>query len=80
LHEILRFGPRGSSGTHNTFLLEMLDGKNALIVRNGIDELRVKAILLDAKGKEIKINDPENIKWNIINFNEEHTQTVPSSG
>jgi hypothetical protein len=28
----LRFGPKGSNGTHNTFLLEMLDGKNALVI------------------------------------------------
>lgn len=80
LHETLQFGPRGSSGTHNTFLLEMLDGKNALIIDDGISELKVKAILLDAKGKEIKINDPENIKWSIINFNGNHTNTIPSSG
>jgi hypothetical protein len=30
----LQFGPKGSSGTHNTFLLEMLDGKNALIIND----------------------------------------------
>lgn len=80
LHETLQFGPRGSNGTHNTFLLEMLDGKNALVIDDNIGELRVKAILLDAKGKEIKINDPENIEWNIVNFNENHTKALLSAG
>lgn len=80
LHEIMRFGPRGSSGTHNTFLLEMLDGKNALIIKEGISELKVRAILLDAKGKEIKINDPENIEWSIYNFNANHMNPIPGEG
>lgn len=67
LHEILRFGPRGSNGTHNTFLLEMLDGKNALIVNDEQQKtLRVKAILLDASSKEIKI-DVNKLSWELIN-------------
>ena len=67
LHEILQFGPRGSNGTHNTFLLEMLDGKNALIVNDEQQKtLRVKAILLDASSKEIKI-DVNKLSWELIN-------------
>jgi len=47
LTETLRFGPKGSSGTQYTFLLEMLDGKNALTIG---EDLTVEAILLNSNG------------------------------
>ena len=67
INEILQFGPKGSNGTHNTFLLEMLDGKNALIVNDEQKKLRVRAILLNANGKEIKI---DKVKWQLLNNDE----------
>ena len=45
----------------------MLDGKNALIVNDEQRKLRVRAILLNANGKEIKI---DGIKWQLLNNDE----------
>jgi hypothetical protein len=59
LQEDLRFGTKGSNGTSNTFILEMLDGKNALTTTTGskptgsdyYDTLRIEAILIKGNGK-----------------------------
>lgn len=65
--ESLRFGPKGSSGTENTFLLEMLNGKNAIIANKG-EVLPIKVILFNANGKEIVLGqeEAENIEWKLI--------------
>lgn len=65
--ESLRFGPKGSSGTENTFLLEMLNGKNAIIANKG-ETLPIKVILFNANGKEIVLGqeEAENIEWKLI--------------
>ena len=65
--ESLRFGPKGSSGTENTFLLEMLNGKNAIVANKG-ETLLIKVILFNANGKEIVLGqeEAENIEWKLI--------------
>ena len=65
--ESLRFGPKGSSGTENTFLLEMLNGQNAIIAKKG-EVLPIKVILFNANGKEIVLGqeEAENIEWKLI--------------
>lgn len=65
--ESLRFGPKGSSGTENTFLLEMLNGQNAIVANKG-EVLPIKVILFNANGKEIVLGqeEAENIEWKLI--------------
>ena len=68
LNDVLRFGPRGSNGTNNTFFIEMLDGKNAVTIGD-TNGLRLQAILIDPSGKQIYFTSEEakNISWEIIN-------------
>ena len=82
LQEELRFGPKGSNGTSNTFILEMLDGKNALTTTGGekpegsnyFDTLRVEAILIKGNGKRYYFTEDQikEIKWELINNNSKY--------
>lgn len=71
--ESLRFGPKGSSGTENTFLLEMLNGQNAIIAKKG-EVLSIKVILFNANGKEIVLGqeEAENIEWKLIHNDKDY--------
>ena len=62
LTEVLRFGPQGTSGTANTFILEMVND-NALIA-NGNSTLQVKAMLIAKNGQHI---DVSNTNFSLIN-------------
>ena len=69
LQEELRFGRKGTSGTYDTFILEMLDGKNALSIAEDDNGLRIKALLIKKDGKEHYFTTDEisKISWSLIN-------------
>jgi hypothetical protein len=89
LTETLRFGTKGSSGTANTFLLEMLDGKNALCIDSEKDKdgneiastLRIQAMLFGGNGKRVNFTAEEKkeIEWTLINKNDNY-MTLNSEG
>lgn len=70
LIETLRFGKQGTSGTQNTFLLEMLDGKNALSTTD--KELKIEACLIGENGKQIYFDNAEDvtnrIEWSLLGY------------
>lgn len=74
LSETLRFGPQGTSGTDYTFLLEMLDGKNAITCDSEDKKIQVKAILIDSKGNEIDLKDEEKLTWTLLNVESDKTE------
>lgn len=65
----LRFGKAGTNGTNQTFVIECLENKNALVVNNkGIttpNTLTLMAHLYDMNGIEIELteNQTQNITW-----------------
>ena len=67
--EHLQFGRSGTNGTNTTFVLEMINGKNALVInktnQEKPQEIQVRAILYDGSGKIINLSQDEykNIKW-----------------
>ena len=63
LMEVLRFGPQGTSGTANTFILEMVND-NALIASEKGSTLQVKAMLIAKNGQHI---DVSNTNFSLIN-------------
>ena len=82
LQEELHFGPKGSNGTSDTFILEMLDGKNALTTTAGekpegsnyFDTLRVEAILIKGNGKRYYFTKDQikEIEWELIHGNDKY--------
>ena len=73
LQETLRFGKQGTNGTTNTFLLEMLNGKNALVADSDDKTLRIQAILIRSNGKRVCFTE-ESLKdnpiaWSLVNKN-----------
>jgi hypothetical protein len=74
LQEELRFGPKGSNGTNITFLLEKLEGKNALTYTDAKDDtLSIEALLIDNNGQYINI-DKNKLSWEI--FNNKYFKTI----
>ena len=73
LTETLRFGPKGSSGTSNTFILEILENKNALVYDDDDNpeskELKIEAVLINNTGKKVYFDATEakKIKWKLLN-------------
>lgn len=80
LTETLRFGKKGTSGTGLTFILEMLDGKNAIYLDDD-KELRVQAILIKESGKRLYFDENNSgIKWKLINENKDYITKDSSDG
>lgn len=75
LSETARFGIKGTSGTSNTFLLEMMGGKNGLTVDGSDNILKVKAMLIGSNGRSVSLSkaaqDGE-IEWELINGNSKY--------
>lgn len=82
LQEELRFGRKGTSGTYDTFILEMLDGKNALSIAEDDNRLRIKALLIKKDGKEHYFTTDEisKISWSLINKHDYIEYSEPSEG
>ena len=75
LTETLRFGKKGTSGTSRTFLLEMLNGKNALVIDDEDKILRIEALLVDSNGKLISLAEAakdNKIEFELINNDQEY--------
>lgn len=76
LSEELRFGTKGSNGTNNTFLLEMMDGKNALVIDSADKELQIRALLIHNNGSMYYFGDEDEITWTLIHGNDDYMELV----
>jgi hypothetical protein len=65
----LRFGTKGSNGTNNTFMLEMLDNKNALNIDDKTSGLRIEAKLYKGDGNYVGLDE---VEWELINGNKNY--------
>ena len=64
--ETLQFGIKGSNGTNFTFVLEMLDNKNGIIIGDQ-KGLSIQALIVNPSGKRVYLEDNSVINWSLIN-------------
>lgn len=64
--ETLQFGIKGSNGTNFTFVLEMLDNKNGIIIGDQ-EGLSIQTLIINPSGKRVYLEDNSDIQWSLIN-------------
>ena len=89
LQEELRFGTKGSNGTNNTLILEMMDGKNSIVFKPNDDKtakvddeygiLKVDAMLIKGDGQRVYL-DSSQIDWKLLNENTNYYQSIEKTG